>query len=478
MKKAAISLTILSLLAGGSVYANGHSDTWNPETSSVQSTIPSVNKAMFKPEFWVSKLKDGQKIIMNQEDIQTFNQQIRTQLPTIIFDLENQPTSWNKADLSAMLAPSFPDYPQFLNGNEVSPAYYQSLNQLMNLPGIQENNQVQYALTVKRTSIRTFPTNDFVVDSPTDQEFDNFQETAIDPAQPLLVLHTSSDGNWNYVRMYNYTGWIPANDIAITNDRTSWLKYSNNSKFLVVTDSIIRLGYNPWSPELSELEFEMGAKIPLASEDDHIPTVVDKQNAAGNYVVKLPVRGQNGQLNFKLALIPISKDVSEGYLPYSRENIIQQAFKVLGERYGWGGLFHGKDCSAYIKDVYLTFGIQLPRNTSQQVKIEGNKVTLANITSIKEREELIKTLQPGAAIYKKGHAVIYIGEYKGKQYALHDISEYGDTSQPNTDGTLKSIPLNEVVLTDLTIPLPSGKQLIELFNAGNQYELTKVKNNH
>lgn len=473
MKRVAVSLTILSLLAGGSALASGYAVPWHPETSSIQSTIPNVSKEMFHPDFWVSKLKDGQSIIMNQEAIQTFNDQLRSQLPTILFDLEKQPTTWTKADLLGMLEPSFPDYPQYLNGKQVSPGYFQNLKQQLNLQGIKEKNPVQYALTVKRTSIRTYPTNDFVVDSPTDQEFDNFQETAIDPAQPLLVLHTSLDKKWNYVRMYNYAGWVPANDIATTTDSTSWLKYLNSQKFLVVTDSKIRLGYNPWSPELSELEFEMGAKIPLATLDDSIPTVVDKQNVAGNYVVKIPVRGENGELHFKLSLIPISADVSEGYLPYTRENILRQAFKVQGERYGWGGIFKGKDCSAFIKDVYLTFGIQLPRNTSQQVKIEGNKVQLGNVTGIEEREKLVSSLQPGAAFYKKGHAVIYIGEYNGKRYALHDIAEYGDTKQPNADGTLQPIPLNEVVLTDLNLPLANGKQLIETFNAGNQYEVKK-----
>jgi len=474
MKKASIALAILVLLVAGSVYASGDSVAEH-ETSSVQSTIPNVSKEMLYPNFWVSKLSNGESIIMNQEAIQIFNQQFRAQLPSVLFDLKKQPTFWNKENLSAMLEPSFPDYPQYLSGKQISPGYFQNLKQQINLKGIQKNNAIKYAFTVKRTSIRTYPTNDFVVDTPTDKAFDNFQETAVNPAEPLLVLHTSLNKKWNYVRLYDYTGWIPVSDIAVTTDRTSWLKYMNSQKFLVNTASKIRLGYNPWSPELSELEFEMGAKVPLATEEDHNRQIVDNQNASGNYVVKLPVRGKNGNLNFKLALIPVSADVSEGYLPYTRENIIRQAFKVQGERYGWGGLFKGKDCSSFIKDVYLTFGIQLPRNTSQQVKIEGNKVQLIGITDIGERERLISTLKPGAALYKKGHALMYIGEYNGKQYALHNISEYGDTSQPNGDGTLKSIPLNEVVLTGLNLHLSSGKKLIETFNAGNQYEVIKAE---
>ncbi len=475
MKKAVTLLSILTLLAGQSVYGSTTNTSLAPETSSIQTTLATVSKEMYYPEFWVSKLSDGQTIIMDQKAIQTFNKQLRAQLPSVLFELENQPTSWSKTDLLGMLEPSFPDYPVFLNGKEVSPAYFQKLKDNMNLERLQDNNPVSYAFTVKRTHMRAYPTNDFVVDSPTDKEFDNFQETAVDPTTPLLVLHTSTDKKWNYVRMYNYTGWIPTSDIAITTNRDSWLKYTKSEKFLVCTGTKLSLGYNPWSPALSELEFEMGTKIPLAQASDNIPNVVDNQSISGNYVVKLPVRNANGSLDFKLALIPVSADVSEGYLPYTRENILRQAFKIQGERYGWGGLFESKDCSSFVRDVYLTFGIELPRNTSQQVKIEGNKVILTDITSIEERAKLISTLKPGAVLYMRGHCVIYIGEHNGKQYALHNINTYGNIDAPNADGTLRAITLNGVTLTDLNLPLVSGKQLIESFNAGNQYEVDNSK---
>lgn len=35
-----------------------------------------------------------------------------------------------------------------------------------------------------------------------------------------------------------------------------------------------------------------------------------------------------------IALIARYNDINEDYLPYTRENIVRQAFKSLGERYG------------------------------------------------------------------------------------------------------------------------------------------------
>lgn len=468
MKRRSVLLTTLLLLFSSPVYASGNNVTYNPDKSSVQSTIPNVTKEMFDPTFWCSKLDDANTIIMDQPAIEKFNAKIRSQLPNVIFDLENQPTSWSKEDLSAMLEPSFPDFTVYVSGKEVSASYFDNLKAQINLEGIKDVNPVKYGFTVKRTHMRTFPTHDFLVDSPDDILYDNIQETALHAAQPLLILHTSANNRWYYVRTYNYTGWVSASDVAITQDRSIWLEYVNSKNFLVVTGSKIRLGYNQYSPELSELMFEMGAKLPLVTSN--VPLIVDNQNTAGCYVVKLPTRDASGKLNFKYALVPFSADVSEGYLPYTRENIIRQAFKVQGERYGWGGLFNGMDCSSFIMNVYSTFGIKLPRNTSQQVKIEGNKVAFVDVPTILERESLLNQLKPGAVVYKPGHCVMYLGEHNGKYYVIHDAAEYGDINRPNEDGTLKDIPLHTVSVSPIDWDMLSGKKFIETVTYGNQYE--------
>ena len=53
-------------------------------------------------------------------------------------------------------------------------------------------------------------------------------------------------------------------------------------------------------------------------------------------------------------------------LPLTRANIIRQAFKFLGERYGWGHDYNARDCSGFVSEVYRSMGVQMPRNTSDQ----------------------------------------------------------------------------------------------------------------
>jgi len=51
-------------------------------------------------------------------------------------------------------------------------------------------------------------------------------------------------------------------------------------------------------------------------------------------------------------------------LPFTRANLLRQAFRFLGERYGWGHDYQGRDCSGFVSEVYRSMGVQLPRNTS------------------------------------------------------------------------------------------------------------------
>src|SRR3546814_6380766 len=65
-------------------------------------------------------------------------------------------------------------------------------------------------------------------------------------------------------------------------------------------------------------------------------------------------------------LLQKNADSASDYLPLTRANIIRQGFRFLGERYGWGHGYNGRDCSGFVSEVYRSMGVQLPRNTSDQ----------------------------------------------------------------------------------------------------------------
>ena len=76
---------------------------------------------------------------------------------------------------------------------------------------IRPTNTVKYGVVVDRVDLRSFPTLQRAFDSASDTQFDNWQETAVDPATPVRVYHTNPQGNFIFVRTPHYRGWVPRN---------------------------------------------------------------------------------------------------------------------------------------------------------------------------------------------------------------------------------------------------------------------------
>jgi len=431
--------------------------------------MPNVTANMLDASYWISKMDHPNDQIMNTQDIKKFNAEIIKKMPTIIYDVMQYPEALSQEKLTKLLSVyTFPKNSMYIRGSIVESNYYQQLQELMNFDGVNETNFVQYGFTVKRANLRTFPTMDVVVEEPKDIEFDQFQESAIDPAQPLLILHTSKDGKWYYVQTYNYLGWMEVTSVALAS-KAEWLDYQKINNFLVVTGSEVRLGFNPYSPQLSELSFSMGTKLPLAKSTD-VPQWVDNQSVAGNYVIKLPTRNHNGDVEFKLALVSATKEVHEGFLPYTRGNIIKQAFKMQGQRYGWGGSFSARDCSAFTRDIYAAFGFNLPRNAGEQEKSAGITVAINEKATVIERNVILQRIKPGATLHMRGHVMLYLGMENGKPYVIHDISAQGDPKQKQANGSFARVPINQITVTDLEIMKTNGKQLLEMIRTAKQVE--------
>ncbi len=411
--------------------------------------MPNVTLAMQEDIFWLSKLKEPSKVIMDQNQITRFNNEVIDRLPETVYDLRQYPSELVRDELVRLITvPKSSETSRYVNGRLVSAEYYNTLRAECNLSGIAPVTSVRYGFTVSRASIRTFPTTDCVTSQSYDREFDNMQETTLDPAEPVILLHQSLSKDWYYVQSYNYRGWLPANVVAIAASRQEWLQYVDSAEFLTVTSSKIIVGEN---------EFAMGAKLPLA---DRLisPVIVDRLMAGGSYAVKVPLRGPNGELTFELAAVAGDSRVVKGYLPYTRANIISQVFKLQGQRYGWGGMYGGWDCSSLILDVYRSFGFKLPRNADEQEQAAGRTITFAGNARVSQ----LAGLEPGAAVYMPGHVMMYLGEHGENQYILHALGGYSTTNG--------RVPVMQVVVSDLSLTLKSGKTYLNALIVGKQFQ--------
>src|SRR6185295_9597240 len=135
----------------------------------------------------------------------------------------------------------------------------------------------------------------------------------------------------------------------------------------------------------SELQLDMGVRVPLLA---NLPAdkPVNGQHPYASFVIELPKRKEDGTLALVPALLPKTSDVAPDYLPLSRANLLQQSFKFLGERYGWGHSYDARDCSGFVSDVYRSFGVELPRNTDDQAVTPAmTRITLSKSDSHQAR---------------------------------------------------------------------------------------------
>jgi hypothetical protein len=164
-------------------------------------------------------------------------------------------------------------------------------------------------------------------------------------------------------------------------------------------------------------------------------------------VIELPIRDGDGKLQFVPALLQKNTDTAGDYLPLTKANIIRQAFKFLGERYGWGHDYNGRDCSGFVSDVYGSMGVLMPRNTGDQAASPALHRIGLGAADHHKRMQAVAALQVGDLVYIPGHVLLVIGRIDGVPYVIHDIN---GGSYVGDDGQLHPMHLNAVSVTPLT----------------------------
>ncbi len=170
----------------------------------------------------------------------------------------------------------------------------------------------------------------------------------LDIGTPLLVLHSNRDGRWHFVISPTSSGWVRDEDIAF-GSKSEISEYLKPKNFVVTISAKSSLRVNGKYYDY----VRMGVKFPILLKVN------------GRIVVIIPQKGDGGRLVFKNGMLN-ERDINLGYLPYTPETILTQAFKFLNSPYGWGGSFGEQDCSKFIQEIYATVGLKLPRNSNPQ----------------------------------------------------------------------------------------------------------------
>ena len=452
-----ICTPVLRVLALSLALAMGPASALDRTTPSALPVPPSgvvgMQDAYFAPEFWVARAQAPDQVLMTPAAIQARNQRL-LQVDDSMHDLAALPPTLSRAQVAAWIEdlaspPSKPLWDEA--GTPVPKATLDALVADRAMHAIPANQPTRFGMAVRRSALRAFPTALRVFNRAGETDIDRFQESALFPGDPVAIVHASADAKWLFVVSARYAAWVAADDIA-EGDRATVLGYASRAPHRIVTGAKPRTVFTREEPRLSELQLDMGTRIPLADVAADKP--VNGQHPYASWILDLPVRNADGRLGFAPALLQRNADTSADYLPLTRANLIRQAFRFLGERYGWGHSYNGRDCSGFVSEVYRSMGVELPRNTSDQsVSPAFDRIHFDADTPRAQRMAAVDALDVGDLIYIPGHVMMFAGRIDGMPWVIHDTN---GGSYLGADGNLKSMQLNGVSLTPL-VPLRFGK---------------------
>jgi hypothetical protein len=411
--------------------------------------VVGVQEAHLSPDFWVARLADPDRVLMDPAAIAAQNARLLEREDSML-DLRALPARLSRDDVHARVRDlaSRPSSARFdVEGNVLAEADWVALEESLALDAIPASISPRFGLVVARAGLRTFPTTRRVFSRAGDTDIDRFQETALFPGTPVVVLHASADGDWLFVASPRYQAWIERRFVA-EGPREAVFGYQDRAQAAprrVVTGGKVHTVFTPEAPRVSELQLEMGVAVPLA--DLPPDGLVNGQHPYTAWTVELPVREADGSLAFSSALLPRIEDTAGDVLPLSPANLVRQGFKFLGERYGWGHSYDARDCSGFVSEIYRSMGVQLPRNTSDQGTTDAfTRTAFDGDSSVEARMAAVEALEVGDLVYIPGHVMMVIGRIDGHPYVIHDTN---GGSMRGADGRVRSLGLNGVVVTAL-----------------------------
>lgn len=301
----------------------------------------------------------------------------------------------------------------------------------------------QPAVTVTHASIRVFPTHKPVFLGPLGPgrgfPFDMMQNSLVPAGTPVLITHESADRQWVLLETEWVAGWVRWQEIARV-----------DNVFMAAYAALPLAGFRadqvPVIPRDGPPLFSgrVGMALPMkdpASDNGFVTVLAPARNPQGNAEL-LDARVPGNQIQ----LLPF---------PASPNHFADILNALIGQTYGWGGLYENRDCSALIQDVFAGFGIPLPRNSKDQADF-GESLSLEGLSGL-EKQGLIQTrgVPLKTLLYMPGHIMLYLGPDPASDQPVICHAMWGVTTRPMFSTRTGRLIVGRTVITTLA----PGKEL-------------------
>jgi cell wall-associated NlpC family hydrolase len=270
---------------------------------------------------------------------------------------------------------------------------------------------VHPAITVGPTSLRVLPSLGPIFNDPASAgqgfPFDMLQNSLVPAGTPVRVVHASPDGDWYLVTAPHVSGWVRPWEVAWVD--ASFMDAFRSADLVAVTrdHEVARTSHGMYA-----LHGRVGMLLPRS--DDPAP--------AGMVSVRTPQRRADGWAELHTAFL--SEQGAEPWpLPPTVDRYVRILDGLLGQPYGWGGMYENRDCSALVQDVQALFGIAMPRNSRAQAQA-GRVVDLAELDAAQKEKWILDYGVPLLTIVNlPGHVMLYLGPdpASGRPIVLHSI---------------------------------------------------------
>lgn len=376
-------------------------------------TRPEMNSS----GFWIARHPSPDQLVMTPDEVREFNATIRSKVKEVK-DVTLVAENFSGDELTKTLRSHYEEFTNKTyfasNGDEISDLFLQDQLSNLNLTSVPSIIEPEFAFVLRYTDQRFLPTDQSFYEQPGDWDFDYLQNNALELGTPVVILHKSFDGHWVYVLGPASDGWIKTVDImqcALKDIE----EYLGAEAWTVVINAKADM-FSDHKLTQYEQSVQMGARFPKEKKQEH----------EGVVAVKIPSKRGDGRFFFASVYFD-QGDVHDGFLPYTARTIYKQAFKLLNEPYGWGGMYGEQDCSRFLQEVFATVGIDLPRDSKDQARV-GSSIAAFDLHSpmpAAQKLEVIPKAVPGISVMTmKGHIMLYLGMVDQKPYAIHAVWAY------------------------------------------------------
>lgn len=268
------------------------------------------------------------------------------------------------------------------------------------------------AITVTTAHLRRMPTDaPYFLDPNKGGEgfpFDYMQNSVLWVGTPVAVTHVSLDGLWAFVQTSLVSGWTRAANLAAV-DNNFIQSWRGRPLAVIVRDNtqLVAEGKNmdAVTGAGAAVEAHIGTVLPFAAVSGYPPVA-----ESSHVYVLVPLRSSGGNAVMATALAPLSA-ARQKPLPLTPMNVAVIGNAMMGQPYGWGGMFAQRDCSAAMRDLFAPFGIWFPRNSSLQGRV-GTRLDLSGLAPDAKEERILRDGVPFFSLVSMpGHVGLYLGGY-------------------------------------------------------------------